>query len=160
MRRVLSIAVAALSLGFISQANAATINLTSSIDGAQAGTASSATGSATMTYDDISGLFSWDIMWSGLEGAITVAHFHGPALPGQNAGVQVPIGILTSPSIGSAVITAGQASDLLAGLWYINIHSSLEPGGEIRGQVQAIPVPAALWLLLSGVAMLGFRRLS
>jgi hypothetical protein len=82
---------------------------------------------------------SWDISWSGLEGNITVAHFHGPAPPGMNAGIQVDWGTisgLVSPSIGSATLDAAQAADLLAGLWYINIHSDLFLSGEIRGQVE------------------------
>ena len=32
-------------------------------------------------------------------------------------------------------ITAGEGTDLLAELWYLNIHSSSCAGGEIRGQV-------------------------
>lgn len=163
MKKIVSIAVAVLCLGSLSAANAATISLISSIDGAQAGTTSGTTGSATMTYDDVSGLFSWEIMWGALEGDVTVAHFHGPAPAGVSAGVEVNFGAisgLSSPSIGSAVISSAQAADLLAGLWYINIHSTFAPGGEIRGQVQVIPVPAALWLFLSGLGVIGLRRLS
>ena len=115
-----------------------------------------------MTFDDVTNLFSWDISWSSLDGNITVAHFHGPALPDQNAGVQVNFGAisgLTSPSIGSAAITDSQANDLLAGLWYINIHSDLFPAGEIRGQVQVVPIPAAIWLFGSGLlGLIGMAR--
>jgi hypothetical protein len=161
MRRVF-LMTCAICLLLPSLASAAVINLTASIDGAQAGTASSATGSATMTYDDVSGLFSWDISWTPLDGDITVAHFHGPAAPGVGAGVQVNFGSisgLASPSIGSAVISSTQASELLAGLWYINIHSVVYPGGEIRGQVNPVPLPAAAWLFGSALlALLGVSR--
>ena len=92
-------------------------------------------------------------------------HFHGPALTNQNAGVQVDFGAISgtvSPSIGNTVIGAGQAADLLAELWYINIHTAAFPGGEIRGQVLPAPEPASALLLAAGLALLlrrGRRRL-
>jgi hypothetical protein len=65
-----------------------------------------------------------------------MGHFHGPAAVGANAGVIVPFqGSVESPIKGKATITADQAKDLLAGMWYINIHTKENPGGEIRGQV-------------------------
>ncbi|MEL7451595.1 MAG: CHRD domain-containing protein [Pseudomonadota bacterium] len=157
MKRIAIAAALSATLGAATIAQAETFDLTSSIDGPQAGTSSGATGSATLTYDDVTGEFSWDITWSPLEGDITVAHFHGPAAPGVNAGVQVNIGAisgLTSPSIGSAIIDAGQAADLLAGLWYINIHSTIEPGGEIRGQVELAPAGTARDYSYEGAATL------
>jgi hypothetical protein len=36
---------------------------------------------------------------------------------------------------GSATLTDAQAADLLAGRYYINIHTAATPAGEIRGQV-------------------------
>src|SRR5712671_6844520 len=76
------------------------------------------------------------ITYSGLSGTPTAAHFHGPAQPGANAGVAVPIpNVATSPAQGSATLTDAQAADLLAGRYYINIHTAANPAGEIRGQV-------------------------
>jgi hypothetical protein len=155
-------ALCALSILVPTPSFAAIVNLTSFIDGAQAnagaGTGSTGTGSATMTLDDTTLLFNWNITWSGLVSEIA-AHFHGPALPNQNAGVQVGIGVASNPAISSATLTAAQTADLLAGLWYINIHTAANPGGEIRGQVSAIPVPAAVWLFGSGLlGLIGMAR--
>ncbi|MGB5716861.1 MAG: CHRD domain-containing protein [Gammaproteobacteria bacterium] len=164
--RILSVTLTCVLMLLANSAGAAIINLQSTIDGAQAnagaGTGSSGTGFATMTLDDATNLFSWDISWSGLNGNISVAHFHGPAAAGQNAGVQVNFGAisgLSSPSIGSTTISDTQEADLLAGLWYINIHTDLFSGGEIRGQVQVVPIPAAIWLFGSGLlGLIGISR--
>lgn len=105
-------------------------------------TGTGGTGTGTVTYNDVSGILGWTVTWSGLTGAATLMHFHGPAAIGVNAGVQVDIGAisgLTSPSTGSVAISAAQGAQLLAGLWYINIHTALNGGGEIRGQVLEIP---------------------
>jgi predicted secreted protein with PEFG-CTERM motif len=104
------------------------------------------TGSATMEFDPSSNELSWSIEFSGLSGPATAAHFHGPAAAGANAGVQVNIGEvsgLVSPMEGSAVLTSEQASSLLEGQLYINIHTEANPDGEIRGQVSCeSPTPA------------------
>lgn len=132
------------------------------IDGAQEvpPVATPATGTGTVTLDTMTNEISWNISWSGLSGAATAMHFHGNANPGANAGVQVNIGFisgLASPSVGSTTISGAQATDLLAGLWYVNIHTSLNPGGEIRGQI--IPTPGAFALLgLGGLAACRRRR--
>lgn len=157
MKTRTAIAILAI-VSLVGSAHSATTNLVATIDGAQAnagaGTGSPATGSATITYDDVTGELSWSISWNGLQGNVTVAHFHGPALTNQNAGVQVNFGAisgLASPSVGSTNIDAGQAADLLNELWYINIHSDLEPGGEIRGQVlvdPTVPVNESTWTVV------------
>lgn len=165
-KSILSTLSACLFCLFINSANAALIHLEADIDGAQAnagaGTGSPGTGFATMTLDTDTNLFSWDISWSDLVGNETVMHFHGPATPDQNAGVQVNFGAIsgtTSPSIGSTTISDAQETDLLAGLWYINIHTDQFPGGEIRGQVNVVPIPAAVWLFGSGlIGLIGFAR--
>ena len=99
-------------------------------------TTSSGTGMADLDYDAASKKLSWKLSYSGLSGPATAAHFHGPAETGKNAGVAVPIpGAASSPVEGSATLTDAQASDLLAGKLYVNIHTAANPGGEIRGQV-------------------------
>jgi hypothetical protein len=96
---------------------------------------SAGTGSLTATYDTGSKKLSWKGTYSGLSGAATAAHFHGPADPGKNAGVAVPITPNTSPLEGSTTLTDAQAADLQAGRWYVNVHTAANPGGEIRGQL-------------------------
>ncbi|MCA6111409.1 CHRD domain-containing protein [Bradyrhizobium cenepequi] len=97
---------------------------------------SSGTGTADIDYDPATKKLSWKVTYSGLSGPATAAHFHGPAEAGKNAGVAVPIpNIATSPAEGSATLTDAQAADLLAGKYYVNVHTAANPGGEIRGQV-------------------------
>src|SRR3954463_8460473 len=97
---------------------------------------SAAAGTADIDYDPASKKLSWKLSYSGLSGPATAAHFHGPAEAGKNAGVAVAIPNATSsPVDGSATLTDAQAADLVAGKYYINIHTAANPGGEIRGQV-------------------------
>jgi hypothetical protein len=98
--------------------------------------ASAGTGTADLDYDPASKKLSWKLTYSGLSGAATAAHFHGPAEAGKNAGVAVAIPNATSsPAEGSATLTDAQAADLMAGKYYVNVHTAANPGGEIRGQV-------------------------
>ena len=67
------------------------------------------------------------------------------------------VGILS----GDAVITDDQEIQLLDGLWYINIHTAMNPSGEIRGQLGAeyiIPEPVTFTVLGLGTAVLLRRR--
>jgi hypothetical protein len=96
---------------------------------------SAATGSVTVTFDTATKKATWQGTYSGLSGAPTAGHFHGPADPGKNAGVAVPIAPSGSPFQGSADLTDAQAADLLAGKWYVNVHTEAHKGGEIRGQL-------------------------
>jgi hypothetical protein len=152
-----------IALVLSSPASAIIIPLTVSMDGAQAnagaGTGSPGIGSASITLDTGTNQMSWNITWSGgLLGTPTAMHFHGPALTNQNAGVQVGTGIAGPPVIGNAILSAPQAADLLAGLWYLNLHTSAFPGGEIRGQVLAVPEPGTMTLVAVGLVGMAARR--
>jgi hypothetical protein len=112
----------------------------STLDVAQAnGTANpgaTGSGSATMTFDTDTKLFSWNITFAGVHNPETAAHFHV-------GDTNTPLGPITitlalgSPKVDDATLTAQQESDLLAELFYINIHTTHSPSGEIRGQVLA-----------------------
>lgn len=98
-------------------------------------TASKGKGTANVTYDTATKKLTWTLKFSGLTGPATAAHFHGPAEPGKNAGVVVPIPGTASPMTGSATLTDEQAADLTGGKWYVNVHTAENKGGEIRGEV-------------------------
>ena len=92
-------------------------------------------GEMTATLNNDTKLLTWRVTYQGLSGAATAGHIHGPAMAGANAGVVVPFTSSMSPIEGSATLTASQVFDLRAGLWYVNLHTAANPGGEIRGQV-------------------------
>jgi len=96
---------------------------------------SKATGIADITYDTTSKLLTWKVNYSGLTGPATMAHFHGPAEPGKNAGIMVPFKDVASGAQGSATLTDAQAAALVDGKMYVNVHTKAHPGGEIRAQV-------------------------
>ncbi len=111
------------------------VAFTATIDGAQAGTGSTATGHGSATLDTASNLLCTDVRFSGLLGTQTNQHYHGPATRADNASV-----IIQLPGPGNftnycTTISDANERTLLAGLSYINIHSTRNPGGEIRGQV-------------------------
>ena len=65
----------------------------------------------------------------------TAGHVHKGAV-GENGDVVFPFESLTSPiSYTSPVLTDAQVSDLNNGLYYVNIHTESNPGGEIRGNL-------------------------
>lgn len=103
--------------------------------------ASTGTGSGTLTVSGTT--LSIHIRYSGLESNFAAAHIHGPAERGSNAGVLVP---LSTPNLhtadgntagtfsGTVEISAETAAAILEGRAYVNIHTSGNGGGEIRGQ--------------------------
>ncbi len=93
------------------------------------------TGVGSFTLDTTTKTLTYKVTYSGLSGPATMGHIHGPALPGANAGVVVPFASAASPISGTAKLTDAQIADLEAGKYYANIHTSANPGGEIRGQI-------------------------
>ncbi len=157
---------------------AGTRNLAGTIDVLQATTCavSSAQGSVSATLDDVSGVFSYTIEFGNnspgfndgvldqsgaLPNVETVAHFHN-APPGFPGGIVlgIPVG---SPVSGGMTLTT-QITDVLAGNWYVNIHSSNCAGGEIRGQLLEVIATPALptwgWVLFGVLALCGVGLLS
>ena len=137
LRRAVGGAAIAVLLAFASPSYAETVQFKAELKGSAEVPPNQTTGSGTITaaYDTSTKQLAWDGSYSGLTGPATAAHFHGPAEPGKNAGVAVPIAPATSPLHGSATLTDAQASDLMAGSWYVNIHTEANKGGELRGQL-------------------------
>jgi hypothetical protein len=125
---------------------------------------SSGIGTATLILNDVTGQAVLSLNFSGLSSAVAAAHFHAPADAHANAGVVnglnfAPAFTLTAGGTAGSLsnytvpftLTAQQIAGLKNGLWYINIHTANFPGGEIRGQLYAVPEPATLLLLGAGL---------
>src|SRR5690348_14477033 len=134
-----SLFVAAFAFGLATVASAETVKFTAKMTAAEEvpPSNSTGTGSATATLDTQSHQFTYDVTWSGFSSPVIAAHFHGPAKPGQNAGVAVPIDGQNpqSPAKGTVTLTPEQQQQLMAGEWYVNVHTKNHPPGAIRGQV-------------------------
>ena len=145
-------------------------------------TGSSAIGSAILSLNGTD--LSVSLTFSGLSAPATASHIHCCAAAGSTAGVALAFpgfpatisgtytntfDLTLSSTYTSAFVTTsgGTAADAEAailsafdnGLAYVNIHDANFPGGEIRGQVAAVPEPASFVLSLGGLAALAiFRR--
>jgi len=86
------------------------------------------------------------VFHSGSQGGPPYAAFFSPYTP--------PFGA------GPFTLTDSQISELMSGLWYVNVTSSSFPDGQLRGQILGVPEPSALALLLigSGIVLLSRRR--
>ena len=122
-------------------------NKTYSISGTASGSqevpavSTAATGTISGTYNAMTNSLTYSINWNGLSNIVTGLHFHGPAVVGQEAGVIHPLTITTNGATGGAsgTLTLADTTEahLLGGKLYYNIHTVLNPDGEIRGQLTA-----------------------
>ena len=116
------------------------------LDGSQENppVATSASGTGSFFLDDARTDLNYEITFINLSGAITAGHFH-IADSGRNGPVVRQI-ISTGNTSGtisgvwrntdSSPLTAALVESLLTGRAYVNLHTSANPGGEMRGQVQ------------------------
>lgn len=93
---------------------------------------SAATGTATASYNKNTKVLLVNVIYTGL--TATQAHIHKGAL-GVSGGVIFPFATIASPINASFTLDAAQEADLLANLYYVNIHSTAFINGEIRGQL-------------------------
>lgn len=102
-------------------------------------TGTTATATLTGTYNAGDSVLTYTITWSGLTADVAAMHFHAPASVEESASPIIAITGFTPATegtvSGTATLTADQASQLLYGKWYYNIHTATYPGGEIRAQV-------------------------
>ena len=133
-----SLLTAAFAAGLMTAASAAAVNYHATMTAKSEVPSNASTGSGDVlaTLDTSKKTLTYTMTYMGLTGPAGAAHFHGPAAPGANAGVAVPIGTNpASPTTGTVTLTDAQMKDLQAGKWYANVHTKANPGGEIRGQL-------------------------
>ncbi|HEY8688183.1 MAG TPA: CHRD domain-containing protein [Chitinophagaceae bacterium] len=94
---------------------------------------STASGTASAVYNKNTGILTVNVTWSGL--TAIAAHIHTGAV-GVSGAIIFTFPNLTSPiNYTSVSLTAAQEKDLLANLYYVDIHSAAYSNGEIRGQL-------------------------
>jgi hypothetical protein len=168
-------------------ARAATVDFTGTLSGAAERpdpAVSPATGTVTAQLNGDPGLWflTYEIVYEGLSGPATVGHIHDAVNPEptppftERFGAPVhDLDSLESPIQGDwTYLDAGQpltdehVENLLAGRFYVNIHTEQFPNGEIRGQLLqveeppppppppgVIPLPAPLAIGLFGLSAAG-----
>lgn len=143
------------------------------------------TGFTTITYDNALHNLRVEVVFSDLVGLTTASHIHiRPDLATLNGGVATqvpsfagfPLGVMAgsfdnifdltlasswNPGFITANggTTAGAEAAFFAGLQsgraYLNVHSVFAPGGEIRGNLNAVPEPATWAMMILGFGMAG-----
>ena len=141
--------------------------------------ASPGKGSGFVEFDPALRTLRVNFTFSGLTGTTTASHIHCCVAPNGTAGVATalptfpgfPLGVtsgvynnildltlassynpnyITANGGTPASAEAALAAAMAAGEAYWNIHSSVYPGGEIRGFLVAVPEPSSLALLGPG----------
>jgi hypothetical protein len=104
-----------------------------------------ATGTIDATYSIYTKVLTYTVNWSGLSGLPVAAHVHGLATQGYAAGIVQPMWTAANavlyPASGKytgSLFVDGvniREENILAGAYYINLHTAAKPNGEIRGQI-------------------------
>lgn len=141
---------------------------------------STATGGGSLVLSDDMNSVDIVLNWAGLIGGpATGAHIHCCSLPGANSAVAIDFGppsattgMLTrtynlttagtfttgfTNANGGTVASARTAflNGLTSGRTYYNVHNGQFPGGEIRGQLAAVPEPATWGMIIVGFGAIG-----
>jgi hypothetical protein len=184
-RSSLAAVVVLCALAIPLNARAATVDFTSTLSGAAERpdpVETAATGTMTAQLNGEPGLWflTYEITYEGLTGPATVGHIHDAINPEPTPPFTERFGppvhdldSLESPIQGdwtyldaAQPLTDAHVENLLAGRFYVNIHTDAFPNGEIRGQllpveeppppgVIPLPAPIAIGLIGLGAAGLG-----
>ncbi|HRP62169.1 MAG TPA: CHRD domain-containing protein [Phycisphaerales bacterium] len=111
------------------------------IDGAQEvpPVPSAGGGTGFIAFNPATNQLGYYIFFSNLTSGETAAHIHGYSAPGANSGIVHNLGV-GSPKKGSWTYGVANATNVMNGLTYINVHTTNFPGGEIRGQIFPAPL--------------------
>jgi hypothetical protein len=153
------------------------------------GSPSTGTGFAIVTFDTVLQTITTDLSWEGLSGPVDRSHLHnGPAgsptdLIFEHEVISIDTPLRTIPctfSVAGYQMCAPATASLhdvfdpfaqdgilfapilnlaLADGLFIDVHTELYPGGEIRGQLEVASEPASTGLVVLGAALLlGLRN--
>jgi hypothetical protein len=131
-----------------------------------------------ISFDTSTNVITINVAWgsangfTNLTGNATGGHIHGPTLDPaptsftESAGILVPLDSLAGWNAsasaggfsGTANIPAANVSNLLAGQLYINVHTSTNGGGEIRGYLVQAPEPGSIALIGCAASMFLMAR--
>ena len=170
--RYVASAIAALAVAFTLPAAAAVSSFKATLSNlGEPVPTSPATGSALVLLDDAALTIDVMVSFADLTAAATAGHIHcctASAGTGSVGVAQGFTGFTGFPSATSgtyarlftfdAATFASLATGIAAGKAYVNLHSSVHPGGEIRGflsPAEAIPEPQTYAMLLAGLAVVG-----
>lgn len=100
-------------------------------------------GEMDVVFNELNNTLSYTISWQlgNPADATTAMHFHGPADRDSSAPPVINIeegfnqGSSGSISGSTRPLTQAEENDLKAGRWYVNIHSTTHPNGELRGNL-------------------------
>ena len=118
---------------------------TAILNGPTSGTASPATGTATLTLNSAETEVTYVVEVTGLQGNEIGTHFHN-APPGKD-GPRLLLLFSGSLKVGTWMVGAFEVGELNAGRVYVNVHTELYPTGEIRGDIAStsVAVEAVSW---------------
>ena len=134
------------------------------LDGECAATGSAGRGWGEFTLDMDTGELTYRIFFGSLSSSPYDAHIHGPIEQacGSSGSGDIVVGLGVASPTGSAVLSPQEQSELMRGLYYVNVHTSNFTFGEVAGVLQHVhknrtisvaapPSPAAAGAAAQGV---------
>jgi hypothetical protein len=142
---------------------AAHIQLGAALDGAQAGTPSTGTATATFTLAPDDTLQYQVTTTQPLSGPVIAAHLHQAPRGQSNPTPLIPLdattlaGTVVLKDVPNLDVEAAKAA-LVAGQLYVNLHTAAYPLGEIRGQVELRAVDGTTCSCAQAASVRAFRK--
>jgi len=118
-----------------------TTRLVASLNGASekpTSTTSAATGNFVGDLNTTTRVLSYTVTYTGpFSSSLTGGHLHRTTNANGTGPIDIQFNSLTSPIIGTtAALAQTKVDSMLNGFYYANLHTTLYPNGEIRGDIK------------------------